>query len=489
MGALKRAIAWSAIDNFGRQAAQFLLYVVLARLLSPAEYGLVGMLAIFIGVALVFADSGLSTGLVQRPTLTDNDETTVFWLNIATGLLLTLLLCAIAPWVAAFYRQPILVPLLCLMSLQFILSAFGIVQCALLMRTMDFRRLAIINTLSMILSGVVAIGMALAGLGVWSLAGQALSGALVRSGLAWSFSPWRPRGRFSLASMRKIWSFSSNLLIAGLICQFFENLYSATIGKVYSAAELGYFTRANQMQTFPAATITGIINRVSFPLFSRLQNDPAALCIALRRAIRLSLVLTVFVLAALAVTADQVVVLLLTKKWEGCVPLARVLVLGGILLPLHILHLSALTAMGRSGVFLWLEIAKRTLQAAALAATWRLGTLGMVWGCAALSVVAYFINSVYNVRLLGYTWRQQAVDVLPILMVGGVAAAMAWETRPLLSSGLWMALSVQLAVFGAVFAGIAFLLRRRAFADAWHILTEGAAWVSARGLGSVRKTV
>src|SRR5208337_3084215 len=215
MGTLRKALFWSTIERLGFQGSSFLLTIFLARLLSPREYGLIGMLTIFCNIGYVVADSGFTAALVQRQANSADDEATVFYVNIGAGAVLTLLICAVSPLVARFYRQPILVPLLCVLSLQVFLSSFGIVQFALLQRAMDFRRQAIVGILSVVLSGLVGVGMALSGLGVWSLGN------------------WRLTGRFRRASFQAMWSFSSRLLASSLLNAVFENLYNIVIGRVY----------------------------------------------------------------------------------------------------------------------------------------------------------------------------------------------------------------------------------------------------------------
>src|SRR5208337_4360141 len=217
MGTFKTALFWSAMERVGRQGVGFFLGIVLARLLSPREYGLIGMVLVFCGIGQVFADSGLSTALVQRQANSADDEATVFYVNIGAGAVLTLLICAVSPLVARFYRQPILVPLLCVLSLQVFLSSFGIVQFALLQRAMDFRRQAIVGILSVVLSGLVGVGMALSGLGVWSLSGQVVTAALFQSLLVWRLGNWRLTGRFRRASFQSMWPFSSRILASGLL--------------------------------------------------------------------------------------------------------------------------------------------------------------------------------------------------------------------------------------------------------------------------------
>ena len=242
---------------------------------------------VFCGIGQIFADSGLSTALVQRPANSADDEATVFYLNIGAGAVLTLLICAISPLVAKFYGQPILVPLLCVLSLQVFLSSFGIVQFALLTRAMDFRRQAIMSTLSVLSSGAVGIGMALDGLGVWSLAGQSVTGALFSSLLVWRLGNWRLTGRFRRASFQSMWSFSSRLLASSLLNTVFENLYNVVIGRLYRPADLGFFTRARSLAQFPAGFVTSIFAQTTLPAFARMKDDMALLKANVRKVIRM----------------------------------------------------------------------------------------------------------------------------------------------------------------------------------------------------------
>ncbi len=423
MGNLRTAVFWSAIERFGIQGVQFFLTLVLARLLSPKEYGLIGMLMVFCGVGQVFADSGLSAALVQRPTNSADDEATVFYLNICAGAALSLLLCAVSPLVAAFYEQPILKPLLCVMSLQVFLSSFGIVQFALMSREMNFRSQAIIGTLSVILSGCVGIIMALTGYGVWSLAGQLVAAGLFRTLLVWIMGDWRLAGRFKIASLRSMWSFSSRLLASGLLNTVFENLYSIVIGRVYRPADLGFVTRAQGFAQFPTGFVTSIFARTTFPAFAQMQNDPQLLKSSVRKVFRMLAALHFPAMAGLAVVADPLVRLLLTEKWAPCVPYLQILAFSGMLYPLHALHLNVLAALGRSDLFLRLEIIKKALTVLVLAITFPFGVYSMVWGMLAFSIVCLAINGYYTRKLLNYGWREQARDLGPVLGATSVMAA------------------------------------------------------------------
>ncbi len=287
MGTFRKALFWSAMERFGLQGTGFLLSIVLARLLSPREYGLIGMLTIFNNLGHLFADSGLTAALVQRQAISADDEATVFYLNIAAGVVLTLLICAVSPLVSRFYGQPILMPLLCVLSLQVFLSSFGIVQLALLQRAMDFRRQAIVGIISVALSGLVGISMALNGLGVWSLCGQVVTAALFSSLLVWKLGDWRLTGHFSRASFQAMWPFSSRLLATGLLGVVFDNLYNVVIGRLYRPAALGLFTRGQSLAQFPAGFVTSIFGRITLPAFARLQDDLALLKSSVRKVFRL----------------------------------------------------------------------------------------------------------------------------------------------------------------------------------------------------------
>lgn len=477
MGTLRKAFFWSAMERFGLQGVQFFLTIVLARLLSPREYGLIGMLIVFCSVGQVFADSGLSLALIQRPANSADDEATVFYANIGSGAVLTLIICAISPLVARFYGQPVLIPLLCVLSLQVFLSSFGIVQFALLTRAMDFRRHAIISTLSVLSAGAVGISMALRGMGVWSLAGQSVSGALIRSLLVWRLGNWRLAGRFRRASFQEMWAFSSRLLASGLLNNVFENLYNVVIGRVYRPADLGLFTRAQSFAQFPTGFVTSIFAQTTLPAFARVQADIPLLKSSVRKVFRMLVAGHFPVMAAIAILADPLVRCLLTDKWAPCVPYLQVLAFSGMLFPLQALHLNVLMARGRSDLFLRAEIIKKVLTALTLVSTFRFGVSAMVWGILVFSVACLGVNGYYTRKILNYNWSEQALDLAPVI---GATAIMAIAMLAVLflklkSMGAWFLLFdlkhpwtlllVQMAVGLMVYGAIAGLSRMSAFVE------------------------
>ncbi len=480
---VKKAFFWSGIEQLGPQLVSFIISIVLARLLEPADFGLVGMMALFIGLAHVFTNSGLSAALIQRKTLTLDDETSAFALNIVVGGGLAILLCLISPFVAGFYKKPILLPLLCVNSLTVIISSFTIVQSALLTRNMMFKQTAVISTISSIVSGLTGISMAYLDYGVWSLLGASISAGLVRTGLYWKMSQWRPTGKVKWQCIRSMWGYSSNLLGCSLIGVTYQNMYSQIIGKVYSPESLGYYNRANSLRMLPAEIISGIVNRVAFPLFSRYQEDKPLLLKRVREIIRGTLLVSAGGLTLLAVIADPLIPLLLTEKWRTSIHLLRILCYAGVFYPVSVLYLMTLQAQGYSNLNLRLENIKMVIGLITVTVVYRYGVTALAWSVVALTVNAYFLNAWYNVKLLNYHWRMQAYDILPTFLLCLISGWAAWwiaNLFPLIPLGI---LFVKSGVF-LVFLGLSvYLLRKSFYEEFWSHL----AWGISKILGEQKK--
>ena len=321
---------WAVIERAAPQAITFLISIWIARLVGPSAYGLIGMLGIFMALGAAFTDLAFSAALVQKKEITRDDETSIFYLNIISGLLLTLLFCAVSPWVAAFFHQAILMPILCAQSLTIFISSFGVVQLALITRSMSFKVNAMIELASSIFSGAIGIGLASWGFGVWSLVGINLARASCGVILLWYLRDWRPRGRFRMTSIRSLWGYSGKLLYASLLHRVATNLYARVIGRVYPPAELGLYTRASSFPALPAGLLTSIVQRVAFPLFSRNQDNIQYLLAAIRRQNRILVYFTTAILTVLAVTSDELIPLLIGPKWNGAIPLMKIFCVGGI---------------------------------------------------------------------------------------------------------------------------------------------------------------
>jgi len=479
-GSVSKAFKWSAVEQFGKQGLRFVLSIVLARLLSPSEYGLMGMLLVFLMIAQVFADSGLSAALVQRKEICQDDETSVFYLNVAAGLVFAGLLCAISPVVAAFYHQPLLRPMLCVCSIGVFVSSLSIVQGALLTRDVDFATLAKVSLLATIVSGVVGVAMAWKGFGVWSLVGQSIAQSVASVVLIWLLRPWRPRGRFSLARIRSMWHFSSRLLASGLLNTICESSYALVIGKLYRPADLGFYTRASNLAMLPATSVQSMTGRVMMPIFARMQDDKAQMKREMRRTLRTLLGVFFPAMAGMAAVARPFVVCLLTAKWLPCVPYLRILCFAGMLYPLHAMQLDVLTAQGRSDLFLRLEVVKKVLTVSLVAATFWLSVGALVGAVLANSVICLAINTYYTRKLISYTVKEQAGDLVPVVAASlGMASAVFIADILLRKLAPWPLLAAEVAAGSVLYAVIVARFRKSAFADLWRQTARMWQWLAA----------
>jgi teichuronic acid exporter len=474
---MRSGLRWSALDTFGSELLGIAFLIVLSRLLSPAEYGLMAMMGVFFALTRMFIDAGLSRALVQRPEITPDDETTVFYANLAMGVVVGLMLCAIAPLVAAFFNEPRLVVLMQVLALKPVLTSFTPVQQALLIRAMDFRTQAIIGIVANLLGGAVTIFLAWQGHGVWALVAQALVWAAAKSGLLWLLRPWRPRGRFSRASLRAIWPFSWRLLATSLVDTVFDRLYEIAVGRLFSAIDLGLFTRARQLQVAPTQAVVSIIGRVSFASYARLQDDPERLIAAFRRMQRALACFTAPAMGGLAAVAVPLVVLLLSSAWAAAAPFLACYALIGLCQPLLVQRQTLMTSIGRTDALLRLAIARHALSVAILALTWRHGALAMAAGLAGHAVLSLLLSSWTVARLVAYPLRTQLADILPGLIAGALCGGAAWAASLWLPAEPWIALPAQIAAGAGVWLTVVLPLRRSVFAgpveDALSLLGRG----------------
>lgn len=420
------ALGWSTIDVAGRQGIQFVVMLILARLLSPAEFGILGMLSLFIALGGSIVDSGFGSALIQRKEITEADKSSVFFFNAAMGALMALTISSAAPWIASFYREPILLPLTRLMALNLFIGSLGVVQVALMTRNLDFKTPFKAGLVAMIVSGALAVWMAWKGYGVWSLAAQSVVFTTVSTGLIWVFCFWKPRLQFSIGSLRSLFGFGSGMLASGLLNTFFDRIQLAVIGKAFSAAALGFYTRAFSTQQFPVSLLSAVINRVTFPVFSQLSHNPDSLRPAVRRAQVSMMVPTLPMMFGLAVVARPLVLVLFGAKWLPCVPYLMVLSIAGVLYPLHVMNLDVVKAAGRSDLFLRLEIVKKLLIGIGILATFRISVMAMVWALLIGSVVCVFVNMHYTKVLIGYGTVRQLVDLSPYAAISVLTSALAW---------------------------------------------------------------
>ena len=410
-----KGVLWSTVERFSVQGVQFLIMIVMARLLTPHDYGLIGMLAIFIAVAQSLIDSGFSQALIRKQDRTEADNNTVFYFNIVVSTLLYLILYASAPFVADFYNTPQLCPVMRVVCLSIIFNSLAVVQRALLTIRIDFKTQAKAALTAAVTSGAVGITMAYHGFGVWSLVTQQLLNLGINTGLLWLLSKWRPRLMYSWRSFHELFAFGSKLLASGLLDTIYRNIYPIVIGKLFSASSLGHYTRAHQFSEFPSSNLTGIIQRVTYPVLCEIQNDDARLASIYRRFLKLSAFIIFPLMVGLSSVAKPFVNIVLGPQWSFCGQLLQILCFGMMWYPIHSVNLNLLQVKGRSDLFLKLEIIKKILGISVLCITAPFGLIVMCYGLIFNSLVALAINTYYTGKLINVGFIRQMCDLLPTI--------------------------------------------------------------------------
>lgn len=408
---------WAAIEKFSLQIIQFVLGIILARLLSPSDYGTVGMLGIFIAISNTFIDSGFSSALIRKLERTEDDYSTAFITNFAISLFFVLLLVAVAPWVAKFYDMPILCPILRVQSLSLILYALVAVQTAKLTAEVDFRTLAKANLIASPLSGIIGIVLAYIGWGVWALVCQNLLSAAFRLIFIVLQCKWFPRWRFSKQSFDELWGFGKNMLGASLLTSIYFNLDSLVIGKFFTPASLGNYTRGTQIAKLPVDSINGVLNRVTYPILAKLQNETDRLIAAYRKYIKLTSMCIFFCCILMAALAKPLVLFLLTDKWVDAIIYLQVFSFAIMLDHLCVINLNLIKIKGRSDLILKLEVIKRVISFAILFAAIPFGVLGICISKVIYSIIAVYINTYYNGKLFGMGFLSQFNDYSKYLIL------------------------------------------------------------------------
>lgn len=412
-----KGASWSFLDNIANQGITFLVGLILARMLTPEEYGLIGIITIFIAVFNTIVDSGFSNALIRKNDADDIDYSTGFYTNIVFSLFLFLLLFFSAPLIANFFNEPQLVLLLRVMGSIIIINALAIIQRTILVKKIDFKTQTYISLISSIGSGVLGIGMAYKGFGVWALVGQLVSRQFFNTQFLWIFNRWLPKLVFSYRSFLEMWSFGWKLLVSSLIDTVWKEIYQVVIGKCYSTATLGQYTRAKQFSDICSTNLTGIIQRVSYPVLSSIQDDRVRLKYAYQKVIKTTMLPTFVLMLGMAACAKPMILILIGEQWLECVPMLQMICIYGALYPLHALNLNILQVQGRSDLFLRLEIIKKVIGVGPLL----IGIWGdiylMLFGTVIVSFISYYLNAYYSGPYLNYSIKEQVKDILPSLMV------------------------------------------------------------------------
>ena len=417
-------LVWTFTEQFGSQLIGFIISIVLARILLPEQFGLIGMIAVFVAIGNTLLHGGLTKSLIRGEDLEASDYSTVFYFNLAASLLVYFVIFLSAPFIADFYEQPILENLVKVYCVTFIISGFSAVQLARLTKRMDFKTQTIITIPSAIIGGGVGIGLAVMGYGVWSLVWSSIITALVNSIQLWLYSGWRPGFQFEMSKFKKHFSYGYKLTVSELLDRIFKNLFLIAIGKYFSAAQVGLYTRAETMNQLPVRNISRTLEKVTFPLFVSIQNDHKRLKMVYKKILQMVVfVLTPFMIY-LAVMAEPIFRFLFTEKWLPAVPYFQILCVTGIMYPLHSYNLDVLNVKGRSDLFLKLEVFKKILILITLVITIPMGITEILYGQVVVSLLSFFINAHYTGKFIQYTALEQIKDITPILLLSILVGAM-----------------------------------------------------------------
>ncbi|HPI35452.1 MAG: lipopolysaccharide biosynthesis protein [Prolixibacteraceae bacterium] len=442
-------VMWSGIDSFAEQLVHFIVGIVMARVIAPREYGLIGMITVFIAISNSFILSGLGSALIRKTDCKQVDFSTVFYYNLGMGCILYLILFFSAGAIADFFKEPLLKPIVRIVGIDLIIRSLTIIQRITLVKRIDFKLLAKITIISSILSGIIGIVMAYRGYEVWSLVARMISFSFITSLLLWILNRWRPTIEFSRKSFKELFGFGNKIMISGIFDTVYRNIYYLVIGKFFSANELGYYTRAQTFNDLPSKQITSVISRVTFPILSEMRENPVVLKGGYKRMITSTTYISFVILAGLAAIAEPMVITLIGEAWRPSIVYLQMLCFVGMLYPLQALNLNILQVQGRSDLYLRIEIIKKLLAVPII-------IVGIIWGIKVMlvgmmvnSLISYYINSYWSGKMINYSMSEQITDILPSFLVAIGSGLLVFVIGKLIPGGYLMKMISQL-LFGAV---------------------------------------
>ena len=466
-----KGIGWSALDNAARYGMQFVIGIVLARLLSPDDYGLLGLVGIFTMVCTALVNGGFTTALIRKKNATDNDYNTVFICNLGMSLMLYVVVFLCAPLIVNFFERQELIALVRVSSLGLIIGALGLVQRTRLTKRIDFKTQTKITLVSTVVSGIVGIGMAIAGFGVWALVAQQLTTQALSTILLYIYNRWLPRFRFSTESFHELFGFGWKMMVSALIDSIWKELYQVIVGKFYSPATLGQYTRARHYAKLFSSNLTTVVERVTYPVLSSIQDDKERMVSAYRRIIRTSMFITAVALFSLGAVSEPLIYCMIGPKWHDAATYLPLICITFSLYPLHAINLNMLQVQGRSDLFLGLEVVKKVIVLAPLFVGAFVGIMPMLWVNMLIGIIAYFLNSYYSGRLLGYSTWMQLRDIAPSYALAAAIALSVWFLKYLPLS-YWIILPLQLVVGTAVFFSFCKLFKMKEYKEIMGILKQ-----------------
>ena len=454
--------AWRFAERCGAQLVTFLVSIVLARLLDPVAYGTIALITVFTTILEVFIESGLGNALIQKKDADDLDFSTVFFANFAICAVLYLLLFCAAPFIASFYQRSEMTAMIRVLGLTLVISGVRNVQNAYISKNMLFKRFFFATLSGTVSSAVFGILIAFNGGGVWALIAQSLINNAIGTLVMWFSVNWRPRWQFSFARLKRLYSFGWKLLCSSLIDSVYNNVRSLIIGKKYSSEDLGLYNKGNSWPNLFITVVNSSINSILFPAMSQVQDDVSRVKRMVRRSIKTCTYIIAPLMLGLCAVAEPLVRLILTEKWVECVPYLRIFAITYIFYPMNTANLSVIKSLGRSDLFMRLEIIKKTFGMVILLCTMWFGVKVMAYGLLLATVVNQIANAWFSKRLIGYSYFDQIKDIFPSIGLSLLMAAAVWGA-PMLQLGDFATLVIQVGGGVLIYAAGSVLSKNKEF--------------------------
>lgn len=445
----KEGLYWKFAEQFSNYGIQFIIGICMARMLSPEDYGITALPAIFMAIAGIFASGGFGNALVRKPELKEEDLSTAFYYSMMVGVCCYIVLFCASPWIADFYNVPVLKPLMRITALSFIYSPLGTVQGVLLKRKLDFKTPAKIFVVCRVLAGVIGIVMAYTGYGVWALVISGLVSGIIGNLITLSIVRWYPKTGWSKDSFQYLWGFGNKMIGSWIIGTIYENISPVIIGKFFSPAQLGIYNRAAGYAAMPSQNLTSTLQSVTYPVLSKIQDKDERLAHIYRKMLRVSAFIVFPLMMILAALARPLILVMITVKWEACIILLQIMCFSMMWYPIHALNLNLLEVKGRTDLFFRLEILKRLIGLAILACTLPFGLIPFCYGGVAGSLISLFINTYYTGKIINVGYMRQMKDLAHILFLSLIMFATVMTVNSFIANEI-----VQIVAGGIIGAGV-----------------------------------
>ncbi len=452
------SLIWKFLERIGTQGVQFIVSIILARLLLPSDYGVVSMILVFTAIANVFIQTGFSTSLIQKKDSDELDFSSVFYISLLIASICYVILFFAAPIIASFYNMPAITSILRVISLTLFFGAINSVQNAKIAKEMKFKKLFLSSLVAILISGTTGVLMAYKGFGPWALVGQQIANSIATTIILWFTSGWQPKLMFSINRVKSLLSYGWKILCSALLDTIYQNIYNLVIGKFYSSSTLGNYNKGEQFPKLIAVNVDGAISSVMLPAYSKQQDRKDKLKKMVRRSIVTSSLLLFPMMFGLAAVAETVVKVLLTENWLGCVPFMQLLCIVYALYPINTANLQVIKALGKSDYFLKLEIIKKVIGLFALIVTLPFGVLQMAIGQVLVAILSTFINSFPNRKLLNYNYFEQVKDLFPSLIISIIMFIIVYSFN-FINLNMYILLIIQILVGVIIYFGLAYILK------------------------------